>query len=89
MYNLTEDLYVSYMNCHPVFGCAALTYCFLDHQTFPSTVADFTFSSPSKPSLVFLNIDLLLDNLSKPHPVQKKPAISASRRPAGLMVLGG
>ena len=32
---------------------------------------------------------LALDNLSKPHRVQKKPAISASRRPAGLMVLGG
>jgi hypothetical protein len=86
--NLADDISLSYMNYHPIFGCVVLILV-LDHQSFPSIVVSFTLSPPSKSHLVSFKVGLILDNFHEPHPAKQRPATAAPHRPAESAALEG
>ena len=78
--NLTNDISLSYMNYHPIFGFPVLIF-ILDYHAFLSTVISFDLSSSSKFHLVSLEVGLILDNFNKPHPAEQRRVPTASHRP--------
>ena len=55
--NLADDISVSYMNYHPIFGCVVLILV-RDHQSLPCNVVSFTLLPPSKSHLLSFELDI-------------------------------